>query len=247
MKTRKIIIIFSLIILLIGIIIVIEKKLTKKVFTKDTLKNLQSNSTQKIDYELTDKIYNYKENGNNVLIKYPQFVSSLSEVTSINKLIEDAALNFFEINNEIKQNINIDYTIKLETNSFISIIFKGIANTEFAAHPTNVFYTLNIDIHNNSILKLTDICNIDDDFIELYRNELKKQQDKPEIKKYLEGYTDKELKELLINIDNKESGVYSYYTYDSIGISLPTIYAIGNHFEIEINNNVLKNKLNVWK
>ena len=87
MKTRKIIIIFSLIILLIGIIIVIEKKLTKKVFTKDTLKNLQSNSTQKIDYELTDKIYNYKENGNNVLIKYPQFVSSLSEVTSINKLI----------------------------------------------------------------------------------------------------------------------------------------------------------------
>ena len=87
MKTRKIIIIFSLIILLIGIIIVIEKKLTKKVFTKDTLKNLQSNSTQKIDYELTDKIYNYKENGNKYII-----VDEYNREFTLDEFLEDVNL-----------------------------------------------------------------------------------------------------------------------------------------------------------
>ena len=47
---------------------------------------------------------------------------------------------------------------------------------------------------------------------------------------------------MLINSD-KKSEVYSYYKEEYVGISFPTIHVIGDHSEIEISKELLKNNL----
>lgn len=191
-------------------------------------------------YEINSNTYTYTLYENNVSIKYPILSSNEIDLASVNKLIKETALNIFTVDKEFKQDINISYEIVFNNNKFISIIFTGLANATPSAHPRNMFYTLNIDIERGSKIKLTDIYNIDDSFIELYKSELKKQTI-PYIAMYLENYTNEELKKMFNNADKENDGIFSYYTDTSVGISFPTIYAIGDHIEVEINKELLKN------
>lgn len=238
MKTK--IIILSILIFLVSGTILVKGKVAKNNMFADHLYSYRNdiiNNDTNVTYEINSNEYTYKLNGNNVLIKYPVLISDKFDFTIINDTIKETALNIFSIDKEVNQEINIEYEVTFSNNSFISIVFKGLINATSSAHPSNIFYTLNINIENSSKIRLTDIYNIDDDFVEICRNELKKQLDSN-----IAIYLDNELKDMLINSDQK-SEVYSYYKEKSVGISFPTIHVIGDHSEIEISKELLKNNL----
>ena len=233
------IIITILIIFATAIIILVNENNNEK---EDNLSDFQNNTIEDNIYKIDSKTYTYTLNGNNVSIKYPVLNSNEMNLSSVNELIKQTALSGFNEDEEVEQQIDIDYEVIFYNNEFISIAFTGLANTITAAHPNNIFYTLNIDIKKGTKITLTDVYNIDNNFIEIYKSEFKRQIN-PEIAMYLENYTDKELKEMLNNADKANDGMFSYYTDTTIGISLPTIFAIGNYSKIEINRDLLKNNL----
>ena len=238
MKTK--IIILSILIFLVSGTILVKGKVAKNNMFADNLYSYRNDiidNDTNVTYEINSNEYTYKLNGNNVLIKYPVLISDKFDFTIINDTIKETALNIFSIDKEVNQEVNIEYEVTFSNNSFISIVFKGLINATSSAHPSNIFYTLNINIENSSKIRLTDIYNIDDDFVEICRNELKKQLDSN-----IAIYLDNELKDMLINSD-KKSEVYSYYKEESVGISFPTIHVIGDHSEIEISKELLKNNL----
>lgn len=246
MKVKIIIVLFIITLSIIGIILANEKN-NSNYETEDNLSNFHGNTMENENnietvYQINSKTYTYTLNGNNVLIKYPVLNSNEMNLSSVNELIKQTALSGFNKDEEVEQQIDIDYEIVFYNNEFISIAFTGLANTITAAHPNNIFYTLNIDIKEGTKIKLTDIYNIDDNFIDTYKSEFKRQIN-PEIAIYLENYTDEELKEMFNNADKANDGIFSYYTDTTIGISLPTIFAIGNYSKIEINRDLLKNNL----
>lgn len=232
---KEIIVLIILIILLICTIVLI-------VMVKG--KNSQSSvvTEQNITYEIEDYAYTYTMNENNILIKYPILLSNKTDLTSVNELIKERALSFFDIDEEVRQTMNIDYSVKYKDDQLISIAFIGMLNANLAAHPTNIFYTLNMDLKNSYNIKLADRYIIDENFIKVCKNEIEKQVDSNN-RAYLENYTDEELKELLSNADTEQSATFTYYTNNALGISFPTIFAIGNHCEIEIDKELLKGNL----
>lgn len=240
MKHKVTLIIAILIIFATTIIILVNERNNNE--KEDSLSDFQNNTIEDNIYKIDSETYTYTLNGNNVLIKYPVLNSNEINLSSVNELIKQTALSEFNEDEEAEQQIDIDYKIVFYNNEFISIAFTGLANTITAAHPNNIFYTLNIDIKEGTKIKLTDIYNIDDNFIDTYKSEFKRQIN-PEIAIYLENYTDEELKEMFNNADKANDGIFSYYTDTTIGISLPTIFAIGNYSKIEINRDLLKNNL----
>ena len=65
-------------------------------------------------------------------------------------------------------NIDINYKIVCQEPEFLSIIYSGVGNVSGAAHPSNLFYTTNLDITNTKILRLNDIVDINDDFVNMF-------------------------------------------------------------------------------
>jgi len=244
MRVKIIIVLLVFIVLVVGSIILVKGIATGNKVTTDDLNNSQNNETvsdANIFYKINSDTYRYTLQENDVVIKYPVLNSNEIDLRYVNELIKEKAISVFNTDEEYEQYIDIDYEIAFYNNEFISIIFKGLANTNLSAHPTNIFYTLNIDIEKGSIIKLTDIYKIDRNFIEIYISELKKQN--LDVVEYLESYTDENLEEMFHNADMENDGIFSYFTESSIGISLPTIYALGDHFEMEINEELLKNNL----
>lgn len=129
---------------------------------------------------------------------------------------------------------------------FLSIRFSGTGDVYNAAHPSNLFGTVNIDIQEGTKLILNDIVYIDSDFADkLYIGDFKALW--PEQGEYISHYSkDKMLKylkdaESLDNIGSEnQSDVFSYFTSDGLGISIPVSHSIGDHAEFEIKYDDLK-------
>lgn len=161
----------------------------------------------------------------------------------INTILKDEALKVlnYYANSFGFTELEIGYQITLANKNVLSIQFSGIGDVDNAAHPNNIFYTINIDIEKGAKLRLIDVVEVDSDFVDkLYSGNFKALW--PEQGEYISHYSKEEMLEYLENADSldnigtdKQSDVFSYFTQDVIGISIPVIHSMGDHAEFEIN------------
>ncbi|MBT2738979.1 DUF4163 domain-containing protein [Bacillus sp. ISL-7] len=190
-------------------------------------------------YEITKT--NYTEN--NIKINYPQLTKSSDHQNekTINQLIKKEAIKVLNYYLPDLQDLTleINYGIKSKSPSLLSIQYIGVGYMNGAAHPNNHYYTTNIDIETGTILKLKDMINIDENFVDNLKQKAKSM--KPEHQGILSSIHPSDLLNMLTNADSldnigteNQSDTFSYFTSDALGISIPVSHAEGDHAEFEI-------------
>ncbi|MCG7379554.1 DUF4163 domain-containing protein [Paenibacillus sp. ACRSA] len=193
---------------------------------------------------------NYSKN--NINIKYPKIIN-ITNGDKINALIKEEATRIINSYSEEKDHLDINYLIMLKSNDLISIQYTGSAFTEGAAYPLNVFYTSNIDINKGSRVKLIDLIEVNEAFVEKFKegdyksyNEDLNLLDNGVITEVLSGSNSIDLISYFKQSDEvgqvNDSGTFSYITQDAIGVSISVPHALGDHLEMEISfSNLLDN------
>lgn len=200
-----------------------------------------------ISYELSPELYTYNEQIN---INYPQIsiFGKPNEQEKLNEMIKERAYSYLDnYSPEEKEtfSLDMDYSVSLENEGLLSIQFSGYSYVEGAAHPVDIFDTINIDMKKFEPLQLTDIVTIDAEFLkELKESEL--QSDIIEQKNILTERSDEEWLTSLQHADTSEADIRWYLTENMLGISVQISHAIGDHAEFEIKYDKLKPKLNTF-
>jgi|GEM_PF-800447 len=212
-----------------------------------------------LSYDLNKASYSDKD----IKISYPQ-ISNLDDTDkekTINEMIKVEALKVLSSYDDVSTlTLNVDYSIKWSGENLLSIQYIGSGYVENGAYPNNIFYTTNIDINKGVKIKLKDLFNIDEEFIQKFKegkytifdSELDVEN---EARKEVDKFSNTELVDFFNNADDiilgNELSVFSYFTKDSLGISVSVPHAIGDHAEFEINYQDIFNKTNaeneVWK
>lgn len=215
--------------------------------------------------EQTEQIKEITYNKNGISGSYPNFITGRSEdaVKKWNKIIEEDFQKILEIysftpilgptptaETQIPVILNINHTIKLNSNNIVSVFYKAAYNSPYSAHPTELVYTTNIDKNKNTRLRLSDVVRLDEEFVKNFRTwDFKSvEENNPEInqavKDYLASISDEDLLAGLIAADQINSknlwDIYSYYTPEKLGISLGVPNYIGDHVEFERSYEELK-------
>ena len=191
-------------------------------------------------YKIVSETY---DNNKGTKISYPQ-ISDLIDAKKqkeLNEIIKNEALkgNNYYKDVDGKVTIDIKYKIACQEPELLSIIYSGVGNVSGAAHPSNLFYTTNLDITNRKNLRLNDIVNINDDFVNMLVNGSFKavnSEYEAEYKSQINMLTAEDWKKMLLAADpsDKMGSEFSYMTKDSLGISIGVIHALGDHAEFEI-------------
>jgi hypothetical protein len=207
-------------------------------------KNIDSNTNQRslksLNYEITKESYIDKD----VKINYPQItnLTDRAKQEKVNDIIKNEALKGFRyypmVDNELSLTIN--YEIKRKSENLLSIQYSGIGYVKNAAHPNNIFYTTNININEGIRLRLKDMVNIDESFVEKFKEASKALQS--ETSGILDEFSNAVLIKMFSEADSldnigteNQSDTFSYLTKDSLGISVSVPHALGDHTEFEIN------------
>lgn len=127
--------------------------------------------------------------------------------------------------------IDVKYRVSLNTENLVSIVFDGIYNYRSAAHPTNLFFTLNINPKTAETVGFTDTYVLDDAVYELFTESALEY-----ISKLTEDITVDPIctKDEFIDGIKNQNEFYCYYTDKSVGISCPVPHALGDHLQVEI-------------
>lgn len=209
--------------------------------------------TNDINYKITEFTDSKSTDILKYNIEFPQ-LSGLSDVdkqSRINSTLKDEAIKVLKYYEEPTGfvEVNIDYKVVLETTNVLSIQYSGVGFVNTAAHPNNLFYTTNINIKAGERLRLLDIVNIDGDLANKFtKGEF--QALWPEQGEALQHITNEEIKRNFEDADTldyigteKQSDVFSYFTNDSLGISVSVSHAIGDHAEFEIKYKDIKDNI----
>ena len=191
-------------------------------------------------YKIISETY---DNNKGTKINYPQItdLSDAEKQKELNEIIKNEALKGNNYYKDVDGDVTIDinYKIVCQEPEFLSIIYSGVGNVSGAAHPSNLFYTTNLDITNRKNLILNDIVNINDDFVNMLINGSFKavnSEYQAEYKSEINMLTLEDWKKRLLAADpsDKMGNEFSYMTKDSLGISIGVIHALGDHAEFEI-------------
>ncbi|XOK60320.1 PdaC/SigV domain-containing protein [Paenibacillus elgii] len=202
-------------------------------------------------YEITKASFADK----GIRIEYPQIINmkDSNKQKAINEIIAEGAYGFLK-NYSLETegfSMEIEYEIKWKTDHFLSIQYSGISYDKGTAHPTNNFYTTNIDINKEKKLKLADLVTIDEGFVKKFIGG-KFKETMPEHNYIHNIFTTKEWLTMLNKADSNETEICSYFTENALGISVGVSHAVGDHAEFEIKyEDILENIKNenneLWK
>ena len=190
-------------------------------------------------YQITKATYK----DNDIKINYPQITKSSDQQKEgiINTQIKHETLKVLNYYLPEVQGLTleINYEIKSKSASLLSIQYTGVGYMNGAARPNNHFYTTTIDFEMGNSLRLTDMVHIDENFIENLKQNAKPV--KPEHQGILNSIPTSDLLNMLTNADSldnigteNQSDTFSYFTSDTLGISIPVSHAEGGHAEFEI-------------
>ena len=208
-------------------------------FTESILSGtqIQKYDVKSVDYKLENERYN-------IFIRYPELQSDFLNLNSrkINEMIKIEALkkaNEYEQDVEDEYDLGhieleINYEIKYFSESYISIIFQGLFSARRAAHPTSLFYTLNIDLKNTKRIRLEDMTNIDKSFVKHFRKVIKniqKTKSYPAAYEYFADIPNEELLKYLKSSDDLENHceTFSYFTDKKICVVYTVPHPIGDY------------------
>lgn len=139
-------------------------------------------------------------------------------------------------NPTINKYLVLDCVVKYESLELTSLVFSGTIYGKSAAHPSHLFFSLNIDRSTGERILTRDIYPVDEQLYNIFDNY---------------AYTDLQEKanaEWLASIEKddlytknrffaglqEESDYCTYFTATHLGISYPVPFALGNHIEVEI-------------
>jgi hypothetical protein len=200
------------------------------------------------DYELAEEVYS--EDG--ITITYPQMINlaDSAKQTEINQLLFDEAykvMNFYPETEGLE--LEIGYIISFINPNFLSVQYSGTGFVEGTAHPSHLFYTTNIDVTNAKRIKLSDVVIPNEAFVELFKSDAFRavepdlQELERDVKEYLIA-NDFENADSLDGIGTEtHSETFTYFTENTLGISIAVSHAIGGHAAFEINYNEIPSEL----
>lgn len=209
------------------------------------------NQSNQSGYILQERVF--KNNGTSV--SYPIIISgdnkekvdSLNDIIlgDINKILSIYSADAFLPHTEgpdvfLLDTLRIRYDIMRNDNNYLSIFYTADFYSPYAAYPTQAVYTTNIDVQKARRIKLADIIDVDDNFINDFL--LWKPVDINPM--YIQGIRDYILGLGLETIRRGFSfsdiigpenflGIFSYLKPDKIGISISMPIYLGNHAEYE--------------
>ncbi|MEK3808449.1 hypothetical protein [Metabacillus sp. SLBN-84] len=135
--------------------------------------------------------------------------------------------------------LDIKYTIKRMDRELLSIQYDGLGNVSGTAHPSHHFYTSTYLLTDGRRVKLNQLVILNEAFAETLKKKSKALS--PALQGYLEGLSNQDLLTKLQTADqlerigeNDQSDVFSYWTEDSLGISIGVSHAQGDHAEFEV-------------
>lgn len=178
-----------------------------------------------------------------ISIMYPEIKTADSAKNAIiNDLIYDEIQKLYASFNPNHFEVSADVGYELETfnSMLLSIAYTGTVYGLGTPYPRSIFFTTNINVETGEIITLNDVININESFLRLIRSENAVYLI-PEQKPAISEITDNTLILRLQNSDRtdsmeteSDSDVFSYFTKDSLGISIGVIHAAGDHAEIEL-------------
>ncbi|WP_307351151.1 DUF4163 domain-containing protein [Paenibacillus polymyxa] len=220
--------------------LIIEFSKSGEVRIDSEYSNALNTHSERQSYELIQE--EYSKNG--IVIKYPQIIKlkDIAKQKSLNKILKADALeglqNYADSNSGV--HVEIDYEIKRQSERFLSVQYTGIRYVKDAAYPTHMFYTTNLNMKQVSRIRLRDLVKVEKPFIELIKSG-KITAVKPEQQGLIGDFTKDDLIQLLINADVTKGSLaevemesFSYFTNDSLGMSVPMAHVVGDHAEYEI-------------
>lgn len=194
------------------------------------------------NYEISSITYIEEDDENNINIEYPVVfgLSDEGKQKKINELIKVEALKgytaYYSEDRDFLGRLDLDihYNVSLESDYILSIQYYGLGELEMAPHPNKLFYTTNIDMMMGNKLRLVNIVNIKEGFINKFIDGEFEHIGPLDIEPDLGEYEIYDVVEdRFVNADNMGS-TFSYLTKDSLGISIPAGHAIGGYAEYEI-------------
>lgn len=149
---------------------------------------------------------------------------SVTPVVNIRERIDPAEYSI--------QYLYISGYLSFESEELISLVFMGTQNIKSAAHPNEVFFSINVDIPSAQRTGIADICSVDDALYSAFLRHVNSERiPRNELISLNVFEKDAFFKGLT---KEPEKGFYSYFTPTHVGISYPVAYALGNHIEAEI-------------
>ncbi|URJ60108.1 DUF4163 domain-containing protein [Paenibacillus polymyxa] len=220
--------------------LIIEFSKSGEVRIDSEYSNALNTHSERQSYELIQE--EYSKNG--IVIKYPQIIKlkDIAKQKSLNKILKADALeglqNYADSNSGV--HVEIDYEIKRQSERFLSVQYTGIRYVKDAAYPSHMFYTTNLDMKQASRIRLRDLVKVEKPFIELIKSG-KITAVQPEQQGLMGDFTKDDLIQLLTNADVTKGSLakvemesFSYFTNDSLGMSVPMAHVVGDHAEYEI-------------
>lgn len=139
--------------------------------------------------------------------------------------------------------IETEYKITYYSNDLISITFEGLLNHKTAAHPTHLFFTLNIDRHTKERIFFKDRFTVNEDLYKTFCDsaEIDITDKAEDLTEPFENFFDSICSfEKFRDGMTVENEFFAYYTEYGIGISYPVPFALGNHIEVGIPYSIIK-------
>ncbi|KEZ52903.1 hypothetical protein [Metabacillus indicus] len=206
------------------------------------LNSLQTHSSNTHEnYQLTEFFYHH----NQTAISYPQLsgMKDSSKKEKLNKNIKTDALTVLHYypDGAMTDGLTLDikHTIKRMDRELLSIQYDGLGNVSGTAHPSNHFYTSTYLLTHGERVKLDQLVTLNEAFSETLKKKSKALS--PAMEGYLDGFSNQDLLAKLQTADqlerigeNDQSDVFSYWTKDSLGISIGVSHAQGDHAEFEV-------------
>jgi hypothetical protein len=208
-----------------------------------------TNSSDSLNYEIIKQTYTDRK----ITINYPQVtkMSNSKKQDILNAVIKSEAfhvLSWFSDSELDNFSMNLDYEVKWQSSELLSIKYSGVRYLKGAAYPTNVFFTTNLNMYEGSRVKLKDLVNIDENFVE----KVKRGKFSRETSREMFKFTNDKLIESFSTADSiGDSSTFSYFTNDSLGIKVSVIHALGDHVEFEVKYQDIADNIKaeneVWK
>ena len=220
--------------------------------------------TNNAGYELISQTYS--EAG--VQIDYPQIrdFGDQTKEAAVNKLIKDEALEMLQYyqSEEAKFNLEIAFNVTWQSRGLLSVQYTGTGYIAGAAHLNAFFYTTNINLMSGEKINLADVVFIDRAFIDRFRDgelvsgeEAARDELKAALQDYLSVMTADDLIALFQKADfSGDTGLalsegYSYFTGDSLGISIGVPHVLGDYAQYELKYSDIEGNINneneIWQ
>lgn len=169
-------------------------------------------------------------------------------------MIKSEALLLVQNCNDNGETLEVTYKSTLESKNILSLKFDANVDNKISPHPTAKLYTLNLDINTCTKLKLEDFVNIDEKLVDKFK--VSKADESVET-----GVAEKAIKYLLESPNHTtdyfittfkgadssyeaDPFTFSYLTKDAIVISTEVPHSAGDHVEIDLKYDDIKNSIN---